>query len=318
MSDSTDYTMVYRIAKSYYIDGMSQQQISKRENISRPHVSRMLSKARESGIVSIQVEMPQRLCMPKLQDEVCRCLGLKNVILVSVPEERKLSKTDISLNIATAAAEYLPGLLEDAGRVGIGWGFTMYQSSLLLPHTDSSCPMTFVPLIGISGENSPYLQINVIVNRFAEKFGASSFYTNIPVLRESGSVTADHERDARLETLWNTLDAAVIGLGPPFKQGDFLVSDVSLEYKKSIAQSDLVGDILANYFDTAGNVFDSSAYYDHFSLPLSRLKSIQNVICLAGGDDKADGIIAAARNGFIRTLITDSSTAKTILAKLAS
>lgn len=315
MPDSTDYTMVYRIAKSYYLDGMSQQQISKRENISRPHVSRMLSKARECGIVSIQVEMPQRLRMPKLQDEIRSCLGLKEVILVSVPEERKLSKADISLNIATAAAEYLPGLLEHAGRVGIGWGFTMYQTSLLIPHTDSPGPMTFIPMIGISGENSPYLQINVIVNRFAEKFGASSFYTNIPVLRESGP---EHERDARLETLWDTLDAAVIGLGPPFKQGEFLVSDVSREYKESIAQSDLVGDILANYFDEAGNVFDSSAYYDHFSFPLSRLKSIQNVICLAGGDDKADGLIAAARNGFIQTLITDSSTAKTILAKFST
>ncbi len=316
MADSTDYTAMYRIAKSYYLDGLSQQQIAKRESISRPHVSRMLSKARECGIVAIQVEMRKAESLTRLQDELCTKLGLTQAILVSVPEVKKGARTDISLNIATVAAEYLPDLLRGADLVGIGWGYTMYQTSLLLPQTEVTNHMAFVPLIGISGENSPYLQINVIVNRFSEKFGAASFYTNIPVMRENGASLTGKGRDEPLETLWADLDAVVIGLGPPFKEGDFLVSEVSNEYKQSIAQSDLVGDILANYFDSEGNVFDSSAYYNHFSLPLSGLKDIKNVICLAGGENKADGIIAAAKNGFIHTLITDTTTAKTILTKL--
>ena len=38
MQDNTDYTMLYRIAKYYYIDNMSQSEIALKEHMSRPHV----------------------------------------------------------------------------------------------------------------------------------------------------------------------------------------------------------------------------------------------------------------------------------------
>lgn len=318
MAEHTDYTMVYRIAKAYYQGGLSQQQISKRENISRPHVSRMLAKARESGIVNIKVEMPCELSLANLQNELKSRLALEEVILVYASRERKSAPADLALDIATMAAEKLPALLSGTHTVGIGWGYTMYQTSLLLSQSGGPSPITFVPLIGISGENSPYLQISVIVNRFAEKFEAQSFYINTPFVRASSAVVAqgDRDRSARLKALWSSMDAAVVGLGPSFKEGGFLTGEAPGEYKQVIAESDLVGDILANYFDEGGSIFDSSAYYEHFSLPLPMLKSVKKVICLAGGQNKVDGIIAAAKNGFISTLITDNNTAAAILKKL--
>ena len=64
--------------------------------------------------------------------------ALTQVILVSIPEVKRGASADISLNIATAAAEYLPDLLHGADLVGIGWGYTMYQTSLLLPQTEGT------------------------------------------------------------------------------------------------------------------------------------------------------------------------------------
>ena len=58
MSDNCDYAQLYRIAKRYYIDNFSQAKIAVEESISRPHVSRLLAKARELGIVRISVQMP--------------------------------------------------------------------------------------------------------------------------------------------------------------------------------------------------------------------------------------------------------------------
>ena len=280
--DGTDYTMIYRIAKSYYTEGLSQQEIAKREHISRPHVSRMLAKAREAGIVHIRIEMPQELRLPELQRELCARLSLREVVLAYVPEERKCSQADVSLDIATVAADCLPSLLAGVSSVGIGWGYTVYQTALLLNPYDGG-DITFVPLIGISGENNPYLQINVLVNRFAEKFGASSHYTNMPVIRSSSVRLEDieKERGEQLATLWGKLDAAIVGLGPPVREGEFPLVEASGEYRRMLAQGHLVGDILANYYDRNGNVFDSSAYYEHFSLPLTTLRAIPRVICLA-------------------------------------
>lgn len=316
--DNTDYTMIYRIARSYYLDGLSQQGISDREHISRPHVSRILSKARELGIVHVEVELPQEFRLPELQSDLRDRLALTDVILAYVPEERHSSQADVSMDIATIAAEQLPQLLVRDTTVGIGWGYSLYQASRMLTQSAGG-DMTFVPLIGMSGEDNPFLQINVIVNRFAEKFGAASYYTSMPAIRHADTKLAVIEklRNERLTALWDKIDAAIVGLGPPVKEGEFWLAEASGEYGRRIAESHLAGDILAHYFDDSGTEFDSSAYYEHFSLPLAMLRRVPHVICLAGGDRKVDGIIAAARSGYIDTLVTDSRTARAILARTA-
>lgn len=52
------HRLLYRIAQSYYLDGMTQQQIAKRFGLSRPKVSRLLQKARGERIVNITLVPP--------------------------------------------------------------------------------------------------------------------------------------------------------------------------------------------------------------------------------------------------------------------
>ena len=46
------------IATLYYKDKLSQQEIAKKLHISRPWVSKLLSRAEELGIVKIEIESP--------------------------------------------------------------------------------------------------------------------------------------------------------------------------------------------------------------------------------------------------------------------
>lgn len=310
--------MLYRIAKYYYEDNLSQNEIAQKEHISRPHISRLLEKARESGIVDIRVAMPEELHVSKTRRMLQDKLRLKDVIIALAPTETRQINKKNSMNIATAASKQLPALLQDCKNVGIGWGFTMYQTSLQLSYCDDCEGITFVPLIGISGENNPYLQINTIVDRFAEKFGAESYYTNIPAIRENNTELAqvEKERYKKIQQYWDNLDAAIIGLGVPPKVGEFLLSELSRKYEEIIASTNTMGDILSQFFYTDGTVFDLKPDYEQVSFPIQRLRDIKKVICLAGGAAKVDGIIAAARNGFFNILVTDSVTARLILEKL--
>lgn len=310
--------MLYRIAKCYYEDNLSQNEIAQKEHISRPHISRLLEKARESGIVDIRVVMPEELQVSKTRRLLQDKLKLKDVIIALAPTETRQINKKNSMNIATAAAKHLPALLQNCKNVGIGWGFTMYQTSLQLSYCDDCDGLTFVPLIGISGENNPYLQINTIVDRFAEKFGAESYYTNIPAIRENKTELAhvEKERYRKIQQFWDKLDAAIIGLGVPPKVGEFLLSELSRKYEEIIAGTNTLGDILSQFFYTDGTVFNLKPDYEQVSFPIQRLRNINKVICLAGGAAKTDGIIAAARNGFFNILVTDSVTAKIILEKL--
>lgn len=316
MKENPEYIFLYRIAQQYYLEGRSQGYIAKQENISRPHVSRLLNKARQMGIVSISVELPESLKLREIAERLQRQLGLQEVILVSTPAEAGTDTRLVSEAIAHTAAEALPRILAKSHFVGVGWGYTIYQTALLQARQEFPGKMTFIPLVGISDENNPYLQSNVIVDRFAEKFQAKSYYTSVPAYLKRGSprMSIEEDRYSRLKQQWEKLDAAIVGLGPRFSRGDFLISEASEEYKRLIASSQTVGDILANFFYKDGSVLDSSGFYEQVSLPLARLKGIRNVVCLAGGAAKVPALVTAARQGYIKTLITDSQTAEAMLA----
>jgi DNA-binding transcriptional regulator LsrR (DeoR family) len=206
-------------------------------------------------------------------------------------------------------------MLADSQTIGVGWGWTIYQSSLYLKKAKKGSSLTFVPLVGISGETNPYLQNNVIVDRFAEKFVASSYYTSVPVFRNNSDIIPQLEKDryARLKNQWEKMDTAIVGLGAPFSSGDFIISEASNEYKELITRSAVVGDILAHFFYPNGDILDSSEYYDQISFSLTELSKLPKVICPAGGKGKISGIITASKYKYIKSLITDSCTARAVL-----
>ena len=55
---SIDDLLMYRIARMYYQNDLSQAQIAKRIGLSRPQISRYLKRARETGMVEINVNDP--------------------------------------------------------------------------------------------------------------------------------------------------------------------------------------------------------------------------------------------------------------------
>ncbi len=313
-----DFALLFRIAKSYYIDRLSQEQIARMESVSRPHVSRLLVKAREYGMVKVSIEMPRIAQMPAIANELKQKLDLKDVLIACVPSETASSQAKISRAIATIAAAHLPELLSDVSLVGIGWGYTIYQTSLLLDTRLDRPDMSIIPLLGLSGNHTSFLRINIIANRFDEKWGTSSIYTVMPIMREKRQgLSLEEEKSYRqLLAKWDQLEAAIIGLGPAPQEDSPLLPEASIEYNQQLMESGTVGDILANFFYEDGTVFDTSQYHFQISLPIERLKRMKKVICLAGGINKVQGIIAAARNRFFNILITDINTAELMLMRL--
>lgn len=316
MKNDTDYVLLYRIAHAYYCQGLTQDQIAKQENISRPHISRLLTKARECGIVTIHVELPEYVRQHFLCEQLCSALKLRKVLLSPVPVNT--DQQSVSQVIAQTAADALPELLADSRNIGIGWGYTIYKTSKLLPSVFTEKTQIYVPLIGITGEDNPYFQTNLIVNRFAEQFGGKSKFTNVPAIRES-CVEMDESLKCsyqRLQRQWEQLDTAVLGVGDCPGLGLSLLTEGNMEYHDMVAQSGVVGDILTHFFFRDGTILDPGAHYQQSSLSPHLIRRIETVICVAGGPGKTDALLAAAQNGFYNILITDPDTAQSMLDRL--
>lgn len=311
MTKKPELTLLYSIARSYYVDKLSQSQIAEMENISRSQISRLLARAETLGIVKITVELPEDPNLNEMAESVTKLLGLREVIVA--PLAGGADDADaISEAIAVAAAQYLPRALKHTKTVGLGWGKTMYNMSLRLSYRNLGDERMYVPLVGVSGTSNPYLQINTIVDRVAERHRARSYFVSVPAFRELSSPFSDIEeqRMATLEQHWSHLDTAIIGLGGPPQGGGLFVDEISERYSSEVAISGAAGDIISYFFRPDGSIYHFGHAYRQVAFDIRRLHRVRKVICLAGGSDKVAGILAASKLGYINTLITDSATAK--------
>ena len=99
-------------ATLYYKEKLSQQEIAKRLNVSRPWVSKLLSRAEDLGIVKIEIVSPLS-GNSELERNLCEKYGLQHA---GVAEKK--DRDYVSL----AAAQYFVSQLESNDVVGIGWG----------------------------------------------------------------------------------------------------------------------------------------------------------------------------------------------------
>ncbi|HEY9055144.1 MAG TPA: sugar-binding domain-containing protein [Rectinemataceae bacterium] len=310
MKTGPDSSTIYRIARYYYTEGLSQEDIAAKEGFSRSQISRLIEKAREMGMVRISLHPPADLRSQELAATLSERFGLKSVLVAPVRAKAPAAKT--SLAIATLAADFLAQELAGYSLVGLGWGHTVYQTAELLPTAEPGRPGPFfVPLIGISGDDNPDLQINTIIDRFASAFRSKGLFINIPSVREKGSPISqlDAQRLALLTQRWDRVEAAVFGLGPAPAESGMLISELPADYIQELKKSPACGDILAQFFDPEGRLFVAERSLELLAFGIERLKGLKRAICLAGGPGKARGICAAASAGWLSDLVTDSETA---------
>ena len=168
------------VATRYYLEDWKQSDIAKELGVSRPLVSRMLSEARELGVVEITVHAPGQQ-RQDLTEQLCARWSLRDVVLC--PDEGDDGQTNQTLALAAI------GLLERlrARRVGIGWGHFIGQMvSVLEQEPRRHGPVqTICPLLGSAGIPIRNYHSNENVRLLAERLGAEPALSQPAALAQS-------------------------------------------------------------------------------------------------------------------------------------
>ena len=90
-SKTNDISLLVEAARLYYEHDFSQQQIAQKLGVSRPGVSRLLNKAREQGIVRIEIRDPSDRGI-KIENDLREKYELKKVVVV--PDYNPLPQED--------------------------------------------------------------------------------------------------------------------------------------------------------------------------------------------------------------------------------
>lgn len=300
--------LLYKIAKAYYEDNLTQGQIGKRFGLSRIKVSRLLQQARDEKIVQITI-VPPLESKAELEREIENLYGLDEVVVVS---PASYDKEDILAELGPAAAECLVRSLQGHEVLSLSWGSTLLAVVDALP-VQNWPTMRVVQILGGLGQPEAETHGTDLTQRTAQAFG-----TKPRLIPAPGIIRSKLVRDALLDDpqISDTLDLAaqadiaLVGIGRP--TSDSVVMQVGTLIQEELEQLQArgaVGDIALRFFDVNGQPVEHEINDHIIGLDLSQIKKIPRVIGVAGGPQKFEVIRATLRGQLINVLVTDDQTA---------
>lgn len=297
--------LLHTVAKLHYEQDVSQRAIAQQLNLSTATVSRLIRRAREEGIVRIEVS--NMIEPADLAESVREALGLDRVaVALSAPAPGTMA----------ALADPVARLLRETGLgsgsvLGVGWGRTVWEVIKVgLPNFPGT---TTVPLSGGIPEAAQQFQTGEIARLAASQIGGNPKFVHAPYLLAEATKRALMADPALRDSfdLWDRVDVALLGIGRPHggdrSRGDAAITpnDPRLDHA--------AGDVLLRYFDINGQTVSWNNEASLLAISTPQLLRIPAKIGLAVSTSKAVSIIGAARSKLINCLATDTRTAMKIL-----
>lgn len=305
------------VAEMYYVQDLTQAEISRQINMTRSAVSRMLTEARKKGIVEINVRRPLRFDTT-LESELKERFALKAVHVLSGQREADYDRLRRQLGLA--AATVLKDLLRPHMSCGVAWGTTVRATieALDVPY---SMQVQIVQLVGVLRSNSHAFNAQALVDIMASKLGGEGIYLYSPFIVEdpATSYSIRNIPDVRenLEA-GRRCDIALMGIGTvldPTYSSLYQGGHISLETLEQLRRDGAVGDVGGVHIDIDGNPAGGDFNDRLVGITGPDLLAIPTRLAVAGAVAKADAILGALRGGYTNLLVTDSQTAEAVLER---
>lgn len=299
--------LIFKIAWFYYMENMTQQQISEQLDLSRMKVVKYLDKARTQGLVQfkIRADGERRIIAER---ELMKEYNLKDAYVI--PN----SESNINESISKAAAQYIEGNLPSNSYINFGFGDTVSRTINNLIFTLDRP----VSLVALSGGVSWYTSSIAGANKSdATKPIPKIYLVPSPLIVSSEEMAKAMLEEKAIKEILNMTELShmtVIGIGALdesatiFKENMINHNDLVL-----LKMNGAVGDILSQFYDKNGNKIECDLHNRLVTTSLDTLKNMNNVVALAGGPDKVESIHAALTAGYIDVLITDEDTAESLV-----
>ena len=310
------HRLLYRIAQSYYLDGLTQSQIAKRFGLSRPKVSRLLQKGRENGIINITLTPPPD-GTADLERELEQKYCLEEAVIAPVSDPQDHSA--VVHELGPVAAECLLRCISGSEIIATAWGTSILAMVDALP-LRSWPDVTVVQMLGGLGPVDAVDHSAELTHRIAQKLGAKLRLLSAPGIvatREIATALRADPQISRVLEVAGQADIALVGLGVPTPDSLLLRTGTILNNKDLALLQDAkaVGDIALRYLDSNGTPLELEINERLIGLTIEQIREIPRVIGIAGGALKVDIIRAALRGKILDVLVTDVETAQRLLVE---
>ncbi len=311
--------LLVQLAWLYYVANLNQEEIAARLGVSRFKITRLLARARETGIVRISIDHATVATLER-GEAIARRFGLIECI---VTPPLGLAKDDSGEGAAArravgiAAASFLTRRLDEAEQlvVGLAWGRTIAAMVDAMPTLRKS-EARFVSLMGSLSRTARTNPFDC-AQALAQRCGGEAYLLPAPFIADSESdydVIMSQKLVQESLALARRSDLIVASFGDA-SQNSF-ISTHDLVHRGEIEQLErdgAVADMLGKFFAEDGRVVESPLNRRTPGIAIDEMRA-REIVLLGAGRSKVEALRALLRSGLINRLIVDGDLAEALEA----
>lgn len=311
-SVATNAEIITSVARLYYLERLGQAEIASIYGVSRSTISRMLTAARELGIVRITVDDYDPRDR-EAERQLTSQFGLRHAVVV-----RSVEGSDVATRRAVGyfGAPEVEGWIESSHIVGVAGGRSIGELLRAIGHRSQPQDLKVVQLMGMIGSSPSSVDASELSRILASRFHGEFHNISAPAFVKDKRTRDLFLSHSQIQSVWSrfeALDLAFIGIGT-LEDSVFVERKVLDDSELAKARrSGAVGEICGRFFDQSGQECDSPFRNRVVSIELDALRKGKEVVGVTTGASRGEAVRAALRGGLVHSLVMDDTCARSVL-----
>jgi DNA-binding transcriptional regulator LsrR (DeoR family) len=309
-SRPAEIVLAARVARQFYVDGISKVDIADRLGISRFRVARLLDSARETGMVRIEIGLPGGTLDAGLSAELCSAFGLKHAFAFNFPDE---DQPALRRRIGEAAGQALMDIITPDDVLGMSWARSLSELAAALTR------MPPCPIVQLTGAVPPPdgRDLLDLVRGVARIGGGPAHVFYAPMIVDDAQTAAAIRRQADVAgafALVPSLTITMVAIGAWAPGLSTVYDALSKAEREAITGLGVCAEMAGVFLGVDGKPVPTALDSRMIVTPGPVLAQIPCVIAVAYGVSKSAAVHAAIQGGMIHGLVTHTSLARALLA----
>lgn len=304
----SEVVLAARVARQYYLEGISKIEIADRLGISRFRVARLLDSARESGLVRIEIGLPGGVLDAGLSAELCSVFALRQAFVFNFPEDG----SPLRQRLGEAAGQVLMDLIKPGDVLGLTWSRTLSGLTAALTQLPPC------PIVQLTGAVPPPdgRDLLELVRSVARVGGGPAHVFYAPMLLDDAQAAAAIRRQgdvAEAFTLIPSVTIAVAAVGAWGPGLSTLYDAITAAEREAMAALGVHAELAGVFIGADGRPLATPLDSRMIVTPAALFTQIPFILAVAYDAAKSAAVQAAIRGGLVHGLVTHTSLARSLL-----
>lgn len=305
--------LLLHVARRYYEDGATQQDIAGEIQFSRPTVSRLLAEAQRRGVVRITISHPLERVLD-LEEALRHRFQLREVRVALVPPT-----SDPSSGVGPTAGDMVVSHLRQDSTIAVSNGRSVAATVRNIPRKAWSRSVAVQIVGSMGGGGTDDVDGPPVCRELADRLGGVARTLPVPlVVRSAETAALLRQEDVTVTNLQlaRRADLVLTGVGAvDFNgvSGQLLQPFIDEALGDEIRRSGAVGHVCGHHFDQRGHHVVTSLCERTIGMGFDEFDQIPLRLAVAWGSEKVAALRALLSTPHINLFCTDEATARMLM-----